>query len=183
MTVVPLPTSADEGVTKRRARSAAAARPGNTARAQRYDPPTAGEVGRAAALCFQDTLTDEQIARQLGIVRRTLARWKRRTDFAAAMAALHAWQELASETSAAGEASRRPDPRQVAEPDGTLKTADAAYPWKPVTSQLRIWRRVGAFWDWEEGSTGYDVSAGRSPQAMYGAPLLAPEGRRSPHPD
>jgi len=60
----------------------------------RYLPPTAAEVGRAAALCFQDTDSDEQIARQLGIVRRTLARWKRRADFAAAIAALQAWQEM-----------------------------------------------------------------------------------------
>ena len=32
--------------------------------------------------------TDAQIAQQLGIVRRTLARWKQRSVFAAAMAAL-----------------------------------------------------------------------------------------------
>ena len=60
----------------------------------RFRPPTAAEVGRAAALCFQDTLSDAQIARQLGIVRRTLARWKKRSDFAAALAALQAWQEV-----------------------------------------------------------------------------------------
>ena len=63
----------------------------------RFLPPTAQEVGRAAALCFQDTHSDEQIARQLGIVRRTLARWKRRADFVAALAALQAWQELMGE--------------------------------------------------------------------------------------
>ena len=86
MTSVSLPTAADEGVTKCRSRSTAVPRPGDAARAER----------QAAALCFQDTLTDEQIAGQLGIVRRTLARWKKRPDFAAALAALQAWQELAS---------------------------------------------------------------------------------------
>ena len=86
--------------------SSVTTRPGNAARAQRYEPPTAGEVGRAAALCFQDTLTDEQIARQLGIVRRTLARWKQRADFAAAFAALQVWQELAGETAAVSQAPR-----------------------------------------------------------------------------
>ena len=111
MTSVSLPTAADDGVTKGRSRSTAVPRPGDAARAERYEPPTAGEVGRAAALCFQDTLTDEQIARQLGIVRRTLARWKRRADSAVALAALQAWQELAGAAPAAGEASRRPDPR------------------------------------------------------------------------
>jgi len=60
----------------------------------RFLPPTAQEVGRAAALCFQDAHSDEEIARQLGIVRRTLARWKKRDDFAAAIAALQAWQEI-----------------------------------------------------------------------------------------
>ncbi len=49
-------------------------------RARRFLPPTAEEVGRAAALCFRDAETDEQIARQLGIVRRMMARWKQRTD-------------------------------------------------------------------------------------------------------
>jgi hypothetical protein len=93
-----LPESGDEGVTScRRSCSPAAVGPGAAARALRHQPPTAEEVGRAAALCFRDTDSDEQIARQLGIVRRTLARWKKRTDFAAAMAALQAWQELAGE--------------------------------------------------------------------------------------
>ena len=98
--------SAEEGVTQQRPRSSPGMRPGDAARAERYEPPTAAEVGRAAALCFQDTLTDEQIARQLGIVRRTLARWKQRPEFAAALTALQAWQELAGGTAAASEASR-----------------------------------------------------------------------------
>ena len=93
-----LPESVEEGVTTCRCpRSSAAAGPGAAARALRHQPPTAEEVGRAAALCFHDTDSDEQIARQLGIVRRTLARWKKRTDFAAAIAALQAWQEIAGE--------------------------------------------------------------------------------------
>lgn len=110
MTGLSLPLSADEGVTKNPSRSAGAAGPGNAARAQRYEPPTATEVGRAAALCFQDTLSDEQIACQLGIVRRTLARWKKRPDFAAAFAALQAWQELTGETATTREASRSAPP-------------------------------------------------------------------------
>ena len=114
MTLPSLPASSDERVTKGRSRSAVTARPGDAARAERYEPPTAAEVGRAAALCVQDTLIDEQIAGQLGIARRTLARWKKRPDFAAALAALQAWQDLAGEAPAAGEASRRPNPRQSA---------------------------------------------------------------------
>ena len=116
MTSVSLPTAADEGVTKRRSRSAATARPGDAARAERYEPPTAAEVGRAAALCFQDTLTDEQIAGQLGIARRTLSRWKKRPDFAAALAALLAWQELVSEAPTAGEPAPAA-PRRQSAPD------------------------------------------------------------------
>ena len=103
MTPEPCPGPMPDGVTRRRSRSAGAARPGDAARAQRYTPPTAAEVGRAAALCFQDTRSDEQIARQLGIVRRTLARWKRRPEFVAAIAALQAWHELLGEAPSAGE--------------------------------------------------------------------------------
>ena len=89
------PASVEAGVTtRRRPRSSAAVGPGAAARALRHQPPTAEEVGRAAALCFHDTVSDEQIARQLGIVRRTLARWKKRPDFAAALAALQVWQEI-----------------------------------------------------------------------------------------
>ena len=80
MTPSPRSPAAEEGVTN--------------ARTQRVLPPTAEEVGRAAALCFWDVASDEQIAAQLGIVRRTLARWKRRPEFVAATAALRAWQEL-----------------------------------------------------------------------------------------
>jgi hypothetical protein len=72
----------------------------------RFLPPTAAEVGRAAALCFHDAQSDEQIARQLGIVRRTLARWKKRADFAAAIAALQAWQEIMGESTVAAAAAR-----------------------------------------------------------------------------
>jgi len=75
----------------------AAAGPQTMTSPLRFLPPTAAEVGRAAALCYQDAHSDEEIARQLGIVRRTLARWKRRADFAAAIAALQAWQEIAGE--------------------------------------------------------------------------------------
>ncbi len=54
-------------------------------------------------MCFQDIRTDEQIARQLGIARRTLARWKKRSEFAAAIAALQAWHEILGEAPATGE--------------------------------------------------------------------------------
>ena len=95
----------------------AAARPETLTGPVRFRPPTAAEVGRAAALCFQDTDSDEQIARQLGIVRRTLARWKKRGDFAAAIAALQAWQELAGEAPGIDAASRRAAPQsRVARP-------------------------------------------------------------------
>jgi len=49
---------------------------------------TRGELGRAAAWCAQDRETDVEIARRLGIGRRTLARWKHRPEFRAALAAL-----------------------------------------------------------------------------------------------
>ena len=86
MTLASLPASPDEGGTAGRSRPARATGLGNAARALRYEPPTPEEVGRAAALCVQDTLSDEQIAE--------------RTDFAAALAALQAWQELMGETPA-----------------------------------------------------------------------------------
>ena len=79
----------------------------------RFLPPTAAEVGRAAALCFQDTDTDEQIACQLGIVRRTLARWKQRPEFMAAIAALQVWQEMTGEVlGAVDEAPEAVSPEQ-----------------------------------------------------------------------
>jgi hypothetical protein len=53
--------------------------------------PTPEQVGQAAALCFRDEASDAQIAQRVGIARRTLARWKHRADFAAALAALAAW--------------------------------------------------------------------------------------------
>ena len=106
MTLASLPASPDEGGTAGRSRPARATGLGNAARALRYEPPTPEEVGRAAAVCVQDTLSDEQIAGQLGIARRTLARWKKRPDFAVALAALQAWQELTRETATIAEASR-----------------------------------------------------------------------------
>jgi hypothetical protein len=65
-----------------------------SARVLRGLPPTPEEVGRAAALCVLDQQTDAQIAQQLGIGRRTLARWKQRPEFVAAMTALRVWQAL-----------------------------------------------------------------------------------------
>lgn len=43
---------------------------------------------RAALLLWEDRLTDEAIARSLGICRRTLAYWKRHPDVVARIAAL-----------------------------------------------------------------------------------------------
>ena len=100
------PASSEEGGTPDRSRAAAVPRLGDAARAEGYEPPTPEEVGRAVALCVQDILTDEQIAGQVGIARRTLARWKKRPDFAVALAALQAWHELTRETATIAEASR-----------------------------------------------------------------------------
>ena len=97
MTPSPRSPAAEEGVTN--------------ARTQRVLPPTAEEVGRAAALCFWDAVSDAAIAAQLGIVRRTLARWKRRPEFVAAIAALVAWQEISREARAV-EASGRTGPQE-----------------------------------------------------------------------
>jgi transcriptional regulator with XRE-family HTH domain len=53
---------------------------------QRPGPPgpSLGRLRLAAQLCLADELTDEEIARRLGISRRTLARWKQRPEFQAA---------------------------------------------------------------------------------------------------
>ena len=80
--------------TPRRARSpaapaaSAAGAAGDTRRRARWRPPTPEEVGRAAALCYANVGTDEQVARRLGISRRTLARWKKRPEFVAAATAV-----------------------------------------------------------------------------------------------
>jgi hypothetical protein len=60
---------------------------------ERGQPPTPEEVGRAAAWCVRTTEPDTVIARRLGIGRRTLARWKQRPEYRAAVAALQAWRE------------------------------------------------------------------------------------------
>lgn len=76
----------------------------NARRRERHLPPDPAEVGLAALFCWRRRMpadarlrrlgiglpNDEAIARHLGIGRRTLARWKRRPEFAAAWAALHA---------------------------------------------------------------------------------------------
>jgi transposase-like protein len=111
MTPALRPTSPEVGVTD------TAVGPAAMAGSVRFLPPTAAEVGRAAALCFQDAQSDEQIARQLGIVRRTLARWKKRGDFAAAIAALQAWQELAGEAPGIDASARRAAPRRRSRED------------------------------------------------------------------
>lgn len=57
-------------------------------RKARAHGPTPEQVGRAAALCYEDAERDEQIAERLGIARRTLARWKHRPEYAAAYTAV-----------------------------------------------------------------------------------------------
>jgi len=44
--------------------------------------PTPDQVVRAVVLCFIDDETDEAIAAELGVCRRTLARWKHLPEFA-----------------------------------------------------------------------------------------------------
>ena len=61
---------------------------GDTRRSPKWVGPSPRRVGLAAALCFLDEEPDERIARRLGIARRTLARWKRRPEYAAAWTAL-----------------------------------------------------------------------------------------------
>jgi hypothetical protein len=64
----------------------------------KYLPPTPEQIGVAACLWFIDLLPDSVIARQLGITRRTLARWKHRPEFMATMAGFHelySWPEQA----------------------------------------------------------------------------------------
>ena len=50
---------------------------------ERWRGPTPEQIGEAVALLWDDRETDEAIARRLGISRRTLARWKQRSDFGA----------------------------------------------------------------------------------------------------
>ncbi len=50
-----------------------------------HQGPDAQTLAFAAALLIEDTHTDEEIARALGVTRRTLARWKRRPDVALAL--------------------------------------------------------------------------------------------------
>lgn len=50
--------------------------------------PPVDLIAQAARLCYQDDQNDAEIAAQLGVCRRTLARWKRRGDFRAAWEAL-----------------------------------------------------------------------------------------------
>lgn len=70
---------------------------GGDAAGRRFRAPTPEEVGRAAALCFLDREPDEAIARRLGVARRTLARWKRRPEYAAAWVALLAYFDAEQE--------------------------------------------------------------------------------------
>lgn len=51
-----------------------------TERPKRWGPTT-DEVVRAAVLLYFDEQSDDHIAAELGVCRRTLARWKHRPDF------------------------------------------------------------------------------------------------------
>jgi len=57
---------------------------------------TPGLCGRAAAWCAQDRETNVEIARRLGIGRRTPALWKHRLEFRTALAALQERQASAA---------------------------------------------------------------------------------------
>jgi hypothetical protein len=61
-------------------------------RQERGRPPTPQEVGEAAAWCVQGGCSQREIARRMGISPRTLARWRQRPEYAAAVAAIAAWQ-------------------------------------------------------------------------------------------
>ena len=67
---------------------------GQGAVGRRDQGPTPRQLGEAAARCYRDTDSDEEIARQLGIARCTPARWKRRPEFVAAIIALRTNQRL-----------------------------------------------------------------------------------------
>ena len=67
--------------------------PGATTGTGRSPGPTPKQLGQAAFLCFLDAEPDERIARRLGVCRRTLARWKHRAEFVAALAALVCYYE------------------------------------------------------------------------------------------
>jgi len=53
--------------------------------------PTIDDIATAAALVYDDTQRDEDIAACLQVSRRTLARWKHRRDFKIAISALETW--------------------------------------------------------------------------------------------
>ncbi len=52
----------------------------------RFAPPSEETIAEAGRRCYWDRENDEQIARRLGISRRTLARWKHHPAFIAARA-------------------------------------------------------------------------------------------------
>ena len=66
--------------------------------------PTPEQLVRAAVLCYFDDESDEEIAAELGVCRRTLARWKHRPEFAFAERVIG---ELAFEQSVRAMAGRR----------------------------------------------------------------------------
>ena len=97
----------------------AAGAAGDTRRRARWRPPTPEEVGRAAALCYANAGTDEQVARRLGISRRTLARWKKRPEFVAASMAVLEFHRRELERECRGKLRERLE----ATPGGTASSA------------------------------------------------------------
>ena len=59
----------------------------------KFGGPTVEQLARAAAYCYEDVERDEEIARRLGVTRRTLARWKHHPLWGPLwLAALETWK-------------------------------------------------------------------------------------------
>jgi hypothetical protein len=80
------------GLPESRAHDADAPRRRHGGRNDRWKPPTAAELGYAAAAVWLGQEPEWAIAARLGISRRTLTRWKQREAFQAALLAAElAW--------------------------------------------------------------------------------------------
>jgi DNA invertase Pin-like site-specific DNA recombinase len=73
----------------------------------REQGPTIEQLARAVALCADDRETDAAIARKLGIVRRTLARWKNDERWPVLWLAVSAYTRVQTERQVEEWAERR----------------------------------------------------------------------------